>query len=407
MENCRAFCQVAGRTVKLNNADSTFCGNSLTTINEVQAGWDIAPMGGSGGFPVHLDLRRYHNGSKHDPNQYVAHDTQRFNIGLTTKIANNQNDTLVLTYPGTKPTSFRLRAEMNGGQLHPTAMDRFLNVTMNLDKAEILIKKSNQASFSHIVGNGKFYNKIGGTRKALQDKERIESKFLLGARYSTSIYPRDWEARFFGDWTTTGKYPYAHNNIDNRIYDDYFFSDFCTRIDKDDLFKYADSPDKVRYTDGKYNIKAKITNVREIQDSIESEIFTIDNFKPFLDSIVVSIVNKEVYQIMRKTDEGRNNVINDGYITNKSTVFPQDLDIAPQNMTLSIRSSEPMEELTYSYRKVNGNFSAWHSLTATNDDKTQWTAQQLLNVSAGDCYEIKFKGKDTSQNGLLSTVSLL
>src|SRR5690606_20310668 len=124
--------------------------------------------------------------------------------------------------------------------------------------------------YEHIVGFE------GNTRK------KIESKFWLGANHETTIYPTDWNNRDFGTWTQTGTYPYAHNDVNNQIYDDYFFADFYTRIHKDKHDAFTDIPSNARYNDGKYKLKPKVTNVREEQFTIAGTNITLDNFKPYI-----------------------------------------------------------------------------------------------------------------------------
>ncbi|MBP6446353.1 MAG: hypothetical protein KA341_06080, partial [Saprospiraceae bacterium] len=276
LEKCRAFCEEAGRTVKI----SGFCGNTISTVNWVEEGWDIAPIGGSGGFPTHLHLERRNSGKKHDPNQNVQHVSQDFGIELTSKDYTG----IKLKYPGTSRNALRLRATMNGGI--PVGNDRFSNVTMNLDKADILLQRDGSSDYEHIVG-------YEGS-----DKTKIESKLWLGANYNTSITPSDWDDRPYGSWTQTGTYPYAHSSPD-KIYDDYFFSDFYTRIDKTDYKNLTDLPINARYNDGKYILKPTITNVRDVLYTVAGFNITLDNFKPYLSRITVNANGGTLYEVER------------------------------------------------------------------------------------------------------------
>jgi len=87
LEYCRAFCEEADRTIVIPGLENSFCGsNTFTTINEVEVGWDIAPIGDSKAPQgTHLHLERVTGGTKHDPNQFMQHDSQDFGMTLTTK----------------------------------------------------------------------------------------------------------------------------------------------------------------------------------------------------------------------------------------------------------------------------------------------------------------------------------
>jgi hypothetical protein len=377
LEHCRAFCEESGRTVEING----FCGNSISTVNWVEEGWDIAPIGGSGGFPTHLHLERSSSGKKHDPNQNVQHISQDFGIELTTK----DNANITIKYPGTYRNAIRLRATMKGGI--PVGSDRFSNVTMNLDKADILLQRDGSNDYEHIVG-------YEGS-----DKTKIESKLWLGANYNTSITPSDWDDRPYGSWTQTGTYPYAHSSPD-KIYDDYFFSDFYTRIDKTDFKKLTDLPTNARYNDRKYILKPTITNVRDVLYTVAGFNITLDNFKPYLSRITVNANGGTLYEVERSGNEGEVATLDDGRVSNNIWDYPLRNPTWPslQQLNIIASTSEPMQSMEAAHR-IKGSaqpFSNYRDMNSSSDSMT-WQYPFSVFASLDTCIEVRFKGKDNSE----------
>lgn len=389
LENCRAICTEENRKITIEGLNNNFCGNNIFyTINYVEEGWDIAPMGGSGGtkgYATHLHLERYVNGSvKHGPNQYVQHQSQDFDIELTTK----DNTDVQLKYPGTARNAFRLRAIMKDG--HKIGIDRFENVTMNLDKADILLQRNGSNDYEHIVG---FEGK---------NKTRIESKFWLGANHNTTIYPSDWNSRDFGTWTQTGTYPYAHNDANNQIYDDYFFADFYTRIHKDKHDAFADIPSNARYNDGKYKLRSTVTNVRDALFEIPAIDITLDNFLPYITNVNIRFNGDQLYQVIREGNEGGIQT-DDGYILNTIHDYSPNPDYYPNNvLTLEVLTSEPMQNVRYALKKAGPTtFPNPVPMTQHLANKLLWTATITSSNIERTCYNLEIKGQDLSENELM------
>jgi hypothetical protein len=381
LEHCRAFCQESGRTVEI----SGYCSNSISTVNWVEEGWDIAPIGGSGGFPTHVHLERRESGKKHDPNQFVQHQTQNFILDLT---ANNKN-TIEIKYPGTSRNTLRLRATMNGGTR--VGSDRFSNVTMNLDKADILLQREGVNDYEHIVG----YEGSG--------KTKIESKLWLGANHNTAITPTNWNNRPFGSWTQTGTYPYAHNDANNQIYDDYFFSDFYTRIDKTDFKKLTDLPTNARYNDGKYKLKPTVTNVRDELFTIPAINFSLDNFKPYISFFNVKTNGSPIYQLNRIGSEGDGKTTDDGTVSNEAQKYALKIvEDGPNTLSIEITTSEPMQNLQFAHKKETQTaFSPPAPMIPIGSNKLKWSGNISTTFSQGDCFNVQFFGQDLSTNQIL------
>src|SRR5690606_4901762 len=127
------------------------------------------------------------------------------------------------------------------------------------------------------------------------------------------------------NWETTGIHSNAYNSAtsgDNarNPWDEYFFTDFYTRIHKNDLRSgntklISDAPMNERYEDGWYDFRVQ-TN-RSNNDTLYSfeQYFTIDNFKPYLTEInflsTNNISSSLIDIITRNSDEGTS-ALNDG-----------------------------------------------------------------------------------------------
>ena len=86
-----------------------------------------------------------------------------------------------------------------------------------------------------------------------------------------------------------------------RPYDEFYFPDFITRIHKDDLTnetsptKLSHCPMSTRYNDGRYQIKARVTNIRNANTDSPANNLTIDNYKPFIRSVKVQANGQTLY----------------------------------------------------------------------------------------------------------------
>ncbi len=333
-----------------------------------------------------MHLERRNSGKKHDPNQNVNHKSQDFQIEL--KI-NNKTD-VILKYPGTIRNAIRLRATMKDGI--PVGSDRFSNVTMNLDKADILLQRQGSDDYEHIIG----YEGSG------DEKTKIESKLWLGANFNTSIIPSNWNSRPFGSWTQTGTYPYAHSSPD-KIYDDYFFSDFYTRIDKTDFKKLTDLPTNARYNDGKYKLKPTVTNVRDELFTIPAINFSLDNFKPYISFFNVKTNGSPIYQLNRTGSEGDEKTTDDGTVSNEAQKYALKIvEDGPNTLSIEITTSEPMQNLQFAHKKETQTaFSPPAPMIPNGSNKLKWSGNISTTFSQGDCFNVQFFGQDLSTNQIL------
>ncbi|HYG01935.1 MAG TPA: PKD domain-containing protein [Chryseosolibacter sp.] len=294
----------------LNNGADITVTNQITNINI-----PVAPMGDSGStdvndFSAHVHLYSFQNDPANNdvdsgyPRGYNAtffrnaknalefidYDAPSYLITFPSR----QNGNPQIAYPGTNNSFFQVRASMyNAGQFGPAGDVKYSNVTMDVEKVELLLKGENQPAPEFKLIKGR----------------TLESKIQYGGRLNTDRYP---SVNFpphntgtmaidigkgvsggidhgTGSITRTGIDPYAYNT---QPYDDYYFSDFYPRIHKDDNYsgvnaRFASISDEARYPDGIYDYFVRLTTVTNQFHNSTFEKLTIDNFRPFIKEIVI------------------------------------------------------------------------------------------------------------------------
>lgn len=370
----------------------------------------IAAMGGSGGvnyqnndpFPVHLHLYRFQDISSNplineifetnclDPLGIIAHDEPDYEV----KFHSNGEDfgAVILNYPGSAATKFRVRAVMqNATNTDGTVIGengsatRYGNVVMNLDNIQLLLKPAQEDEFQEIRGS-QFYSRI--SHGALDDSEMYPPYLALNNQR--------------GNWNRQGIAPFAYTN---HPYDDFYFTDFITRIHTEDPMdggaaQLAACPLQARYNDGDYEIKAVATDVRGNAHESEAVAFTLDNFQPYISSFTFNA--NGITQYTRNwscSDCGVSLTTNPFIEANQS-----DWNAWLHNPTLllSVSGSEPLEMLTLDI-VVEGNVLQediqgipFPNGIDWNFDISQYAAQLSGKV------EFIFYGHDTNGNALLA-----
>ena len=94
-------------------------------------------------------------------------------------------------------------------------------------------------------------------------------------------------------------------------WDDFYCKDFITRIHKDDPLDGATTPTMLsycpmstRYNDGRYHIKARVTDVRNGYTDSPVQNVVIDNYKPFIRELKAQIGSQVVYRRTWQCDDG-------------------------------------------------------------------------------------------------------
>lgn len=370
----------------------------------------IAAMGGSGGgyqgndpFPVHLHLYHFQDINNNplineayetnclDPLHVIQHEETSYEIKFHTE-GENFGD-VSLNYPGSSPTKFRVRAVMENATNtagvpigENGSATRYGNVVMNLDNIQLLIKPSHENEFQEIRGK-EFYSRI--RHGALDDNEMYPTYLALNNQR--------------GNWNHQSIAPFAYTN---HPYDDFYFTDFITRIHKDDPMdgeqaQIANCPDNARYNDGIYEIKTVAIDVRNSDNKHESEVqkFILDNFQPFLSSFT----------------------FNTGFLqfTRSWSCYACGISLAPNPMLeanqmdwnawlqnpfwqLSVQASEPLEDLTLDIL-VEGNLLQEDIQGASSPNGIDWVfdLSQYASQLSGRV-EFLFFGYDTNGNTLLA-----
>jgi hypothetical protein len=295
-------------------------GVTLNATNQVTAGSIIAALGDSGANGnAHLHLNRYEsiasgidfvNGDANmlDPLQFVEHFQPNYQITFhnNTQIVNNPANVpqgIVMKYPGTMPTKIMVRPSMQG---EAENANFYTHGTLNIAEAEVLIKKQYLSDYEVIRG------------------ATYESRVSLGAITTDNItypgYVGTTGVANKGGWNRQGIFHFAYRDAtDNhgapyttdggRPYDDYYFTDFISRIHKDDpmdgdeaMLSYC--PMSTRYNDGRYHIKARVTDVRNGYTDSPVQNVVIDNYKPFIREVKAQIGNQVIYRRTWQCDDG-------------------------------------------------------------------------------------------------------
>ena len=280
----------------INGYSFTYNLQPYITTNQVTAGQEIAPLGGSGGFMndlQHLHLYRFVNPSESindiqdkdnckDPLQILDNIYTYYNTSLeTVNITEISNNTF---YSGANKSVVKVRCSMiNPGQSGWLHNYHYSNAIMDIDDVDLKIKKSCEDDSEYSLIHGKNYL----------------SKISHGARWGGNPYPNiapDEIREEYGVYSTDasnckiGIIPGAYYK--NGAYDEFVFTDFYTRIHKtqnlNGTLTLAENPDDALYNDGEYNIRADITTVKgSQQNSISPTNIKIDNFCPYIKEVAV------------------------------------------------------------------------------------------------------------------------
>jgi len=189
-----------------------------------------------------------------------------------------------------------------------------------------------------------------------------------------------------------------------RPYDEFYFPDFITRIHKDDLTnetsptKLSHCPMSTRYNDGRYQIKARVTNIRNANTDSPANNLTIDNYKPFIRSVKVQANGNTFYHRRWDCDD-------DGCQGMKLSPLPVVPNILKSEVSgglyVTIEASEPLQAAALQVSSLSNITRTWHQedgrlrqfLISPSQVNTLLSAQSIV---------LKFTGTDWSNNALLA-----
>ncbi|PHI18617.1 hypothetical protein CEQ90_17105 [Lewinellaceae bacterium SD302] len=349
---CNNDCNLSYKIV----GNDTIYGTNQVTTNTIIGSLGISA--GSDNNPQtvapHLHLQRflvpgtYGRNNLIDPLEILRHQGPDYEATFHHRGASisNPNDGVLLSYPGHEPSEVMVRAVMpdsvngvaNNGMMPNWT---FRTNTMNVDRVEL-------------------YYILEGDSVLLRGNE-LDAKIWMGARfYEHDHYPmqnnpnqyshiqQGWFSNTVGTIGRQGIRPIAYSNRNGR-WDDYYFTDILTRVNKNDFNNGGDleptsCPANALISDGPNNLIARITSVRDIESEIESPEFYVDNFKPFIKSVVASIGNKEVYAFewTCADDEDCEGISSSGGFQTFETIDNNDIE---GGFIVSVTTSEPLHDL--------------------------------------------------------------
>lgn len=402
----RTYGQISGATLNVN-------GTNYTTSNIVNTTDIFIPLGKSGGNPsfryvphLHLNTLPFNTNStgslptspNGDPTQFLNINSPSYNI---TAISRGSNSGVFMKYPGTEPTKIRARTTMIGEN---NGTYRYSHL-MDMDKVELQIKKSFISDYSRIIG------------------DKTEAIISEGGRLGEAVINHSNPVNK-SDWRKTGINSNAYNAATDgpnarNPWDDYYFTDFYTRIHKNDITNntsaalFSDTPSNSRYDDGKYDFRVKTSTTSGGVTNSSVQVITLDNFLPFITNFQFKVgtwsSSSIFYEIDRKQDEGNKNKNDDGYVTNEEHYYKIGQPSPTSNYYLEIRTSEPVQELRYKARKNTDNFPA-NSTPMNRMDNTYmfWRIQvpAIYYPDPQDELEFEITAKDMANNELVNIADM-
>ena len=319
----------------------TYNGTQYNTTTDIHAGDPLVPLGKSSTMVAHLHLNTIPTSNDHstqyttynsNPLRYIDYTKADYNIKVYSQ--NNPN-TVVPKYPGSNVTTMATKIEMMT-TVSGAFQNRYDHI-FDVNRVYWDIKKDYETDFSSIFGPYKqSFIQLGGR---------------LGYELKNHPYPN------FGNWTTTGVDSRAYNSgYPNQPYDIYHYSDFVTRIHKDDVMDgsalISNCPCNSRYSDGNYILRTIVEDIKDNfylgpldgNGNFDPIEFTLDNFKPYIKEVTVETNSgTKLYNELWSCCD--NDFIK--YSNTSESTSVQESDIAT-GMIVTVKTSEEMNNLIMS-----------------------------------------------------------
>lgn len=387
-----------------------FNDQNLTVSNTITGGSPLGPMGYSGipnGTHMHLFSNPDNQTSIHDlvtknPLQFVTYDHPSYDVKIlrVTNYSSNTSETWTgPLYPGTNVSPIVIRPSMKPVTISGTDNNRY-DKLYDLNQVEILLKKDYEAVYKLIMGaTGTSDIRLGG---------RIGETMMPDYMYKDGSSGNGGGVPQIGNLSRQGIRPFSYATANSgHPYDDFYFTDFLTRIHVNDptngspaMLSYC--PMSTRYNDGKYKIKARVTNVRndEPDYSNEQEI-TIDNYKPFIREVKVQVNGLEVYRRTWHCDDGP--ACQGMYLVQEvlNTEIKRST-LLSNEMWVTVTGSEPLTNL-----KINVNTLTDIPSTQQMEGGRIWqfkiTPWQVNSIIVSPTIQVTcYNARDLAQNALIS-----
>lgn len=327
-----------------------------------------------------------------NPLQFADHTAPTYIVNAY-KDAGFTQQGIGIVYPGTERTQVGVRASManqSGGSNYSAVMD--------VNRVKLSIRKDSEP-FTLINGlNYESRIDYGGRTDAAEH-------YPAGKTNNTLKVRGRWKS---GDQIgINGVRPRAY---DSAPYDDFYFTDFVTRIHKNhesgESAKYADFPSAAKYNDGKYDIEARMTTVTGAEQW-DTYPVTIDNFMPYLHHVQVNRVyptsgpapsspEAQIYHANSAGNDPNLSIVGDGKVSFSKNV----LSGCWQNgfdLIITVYSSEPLQYLNCKIPQISNK-----PIVLTSTDNVLWVKRLTSPSLSPGVYTMEFQGSDLSGNPLLN-----
>lgn len=393
---------VDGDTTAIGTAEDgtvSFDGKIFSVSNTIAAGAPIGPTGYSAlNSGAHMHLFSEPNGSTsvHDtvtknPLQYVDYAAPTYEIQLRKVTNYNNNETepwSSISYPGTNSSPIVVRPIMQNEGID---LNRY-NTLNHVNRVELLIKKLYENSYRLINGTTqKSGIRLGGR---IGEEMLPENLYIDGSTSNPGI-PQ------IGNLTRQGIRPFAYATNNAHPYDDFYFPNLIPRLHRDTnltagTLSYC--PMSSRYNDGRYQLKARITDVRNNATDGPVQEFVIDNYKPFLQEVKVNLPNVtepfyQRYWVCNDNIDCKGMYLTTPGATNNEVALAQ----IRNGIWINVTASEPLANLTLDIADSNiQDVQAYDSF----EDGRKWrfvlNSQQMATILGKQSIEFLFYGYDWS-----------
>lgn len=425
-----------------NGTTYNYANNNLH--NRVEPGDIIAPIGNSGGFQgaahIHLYLiddvdandRISINNCK-NPLVFLQHQRPVLDIEIS-DVRNNYANNL-----GGKIHNFNIKVEVefNAQELWSGYNGQYEQngPILDIDAVEVSIRKHGTGNSFELIKGAYFDAKMcnGGTFDEWSVRYPQHNlptgntsggdPNTVGVDISQSRRTNSSQATWagFGDYRKNGIQGRAYSstessgasiNFNNGHQDDYYFTDFPTRIHKNDNFGRnnileANNNEEARYPDGIYDLKAEVWTVTSALPASYTNQPTeiiIDNFAPYIESVQVLVDGSSTpFYSSRWVPTGDGSTINADTKIN-GRLWPGD------GFTLLVKASEELTGLNVTIPGINTTndyFPMTRSYTEPNTWFLHITSRQSSKFEETYTHpfydaqvNLRFEGEDVAGNTL-------
>ncbi|MEM9545766.1 MAG: T9SS type A sorting domain-containing protein [Bacteroidota bacterium] len=368
-------------------------GDTLTTTTSVDEGDPIVPLGKSSTSGAHLHFntiplnKNHSTGSTYhncNPLEFINYKDTTTTCEVYCK---SNNSKFEFRYPGTDVSPIAAKVILNSSL--KANGKRYFHI-FNMDKVFFRVKNINIENDTGSIVKGPWR----------------DGKIILGGKLGEDLLNHP-KKKFEIDWwkyTGVAAHAYAGGTYKNHNYDIYHFSDWKTRIHKDDNkgknnYKIADLPENARYQDGYYKLSVDRSTISDKINTLVQDSILLDNFVPYIREVEVDFDNRRIGVLVRKVDEKTLTKANDGIIDSKISNQASST-VAKADLKVTVKVSEPMDTLSMNIPKLN-----LTDISPSSISGLEYTFEKEdveLFDSTDLCLKLEFEGKDLAGNKLLN-----